>query len=419
MARRATIDLLVIGADAAGLAAAACAARRGAKTALAATGDEPAAAGRVDEPPNFVWRLLDLHHYDLRLDAPGERVTLAADGARVLSTSANAAGAAEALAARDAALGPLWRSFAERIGDSTARSAERESDPPADVFLSANDLLDDYFADEALKAHLLSAFAAPFGLAGDEAGSAAALAAAGAAPRRRTSATALAEALIAAAKKSGVDLAAGKLQSLARIDGKIWKATMDSGREIRARQAMASSALIGEAAGLNIDCAGSPLVRRLGAEATIKIRYDKRPAGEGAMRNGVYYTAENRDQLIRARNSMIDGRLDDAPPLAFEIDGKEIVARAPFSPARIREGDEEREWTGQDRQVLGRQAASIIEKRLRRVGAIREIEVTIGPDPESGLRRRTFDRAAIPAPPPSDDAIGAAARLAMELALRE
>jgi hypothetical protein len=182
---------------------------------------------------------------------------------------------------------------------------------------------------------------------------------------------------------------------------------------------MASSAVIGEAAGLRIGCGGSPLLRRNGVEAVIHIRYDKRPKSPAGA-SGVFFTAKDRQSLIAARNAMIDGRIDENLPLSFEIDGKDIVARAPFCPARLRENGEDRDWSGQDRQVLGRLATELIKRRLGgAVVNIREIDVTVGPDVAAGLKRRNFDAPQIPAPPPSPDAIGAAALLALELVNRD
>lgn len=414
MTARANVELLVIGADAAGLAAAACAARSGATAALAATGGEAPAAGSIDEPPNFVWRQLDLHTHDLRLEPAGAMTSVSAEGA--LMTHADPMRTGDVLKARDPQLEHVWPAFAIEMKRRAGREADGDNRMAPDDYLPANALLDDFFADERLKTHLVSAYAAPFGLAGDEAGSAGALTFAGASPRRRLSARALVEALTKAAQLAGVEMLGGRLQAVQRGEGKHWRAVMDNGREVRARRVMSSSALIGEAAGLHIASAGSPLVRRVGAEATIRIRYDKRPAAEALREPGLYFTAKSRAEIIAARDAMIDGRIENDPFLAFEIDGKEIVARAPFCPTRLREGDEEREWTGQDRQILGRRAASLIDRLTGGgLGAVREIEVAIGADASSGLRRRSFDIPAIPAPAPSLDPVGAAAALALEI----
>jgi hypothetical protein len=416
MAQRSSFDLLVIGADAAGVAAAASAARQGASAAIIATGGETPPDGRAGEPPNFVWRLLDLHLYGLRFDPAPARTSLGADGKDHLSTSDTEVTGAAAL---DAAIEHLWPAFTAEMKRTGSARVETGATPSPDPYLSANALLDDYFTDEMLKAHLASAFVAPFGLVGDEAGSAHALAFAGAPSSRQVSARALADALLAAAQSAGVEFPNGKLASLARADAKQWKAATDAGRDLRAKAAMASSVMIGESAGLRIDCGGSPLLRRNGAEAIIHIRYDKRPKPPGG-NSGPFFTAADRQSLIAARNAMIEGKIEESAPLSFEIDGKDIIARAPFCPARLRENGEDRDWTGQDRQVLGRQAAELIRQRLGGgVGNVREIEVTIGPDVAAGLKRRNFDTPQIPAPAPSLDTIGAAASLALELVRRD
>ncbi len=418
MAQRSVIDLVVIGADAAGLAAAACAARAGAKVALAPTGGEVVDDGFVAEPPNFIWRLLDLHQYDLRFEDPGDDTTLFSAKA-TLSTGADARATADGLAAREPALAFLWPGFVEELTLAAGRAAEDRGNLAPGRFMSANAALDDYFDDEDLKTHLVSALVSRFGLAGDEAGSAQALASLSGAGRRRTLRRALDDALKSAALAAGVDIRDERLQAVRRADGKSWTITMADGRDLRARDVMASSAVIGEAAGLRITSAGSPLLRRAGAEATIRIRYDRRPKLSGRDAAARYFTATSREQIRRARNAMTEGRIAEDAPLTFEFCGKDVIARAPYCPARLRENGHFREWTGQDRQILARHATKEIERLFGDVGTPREIEATIGPDAAAGLRRRSFDAPAIHAPAPSHDDIGAAAALAMEIVRRD
>lgn len=416
MAPRTVIDLFIVGADAAGLAAAACAARSGAKVALAPTGGECVAEGLVAEPPNFVWRLLDLHQYDLRFEAPSGEAT-ALSPTSLVATGADARGTAEGLAAREPSLEFLWPQFVEELS-AVAAAGGRGNLSPGE-YQSANAALDDYFEDEALKTHLVSALVAPFGLAGDEAGSAQALVSVAGWSRRRTLRRALDDALKSAALAAGVEIREERLDAVERVDDKFWKIVLEDGRDLRARDAMASSALIGEAAGLRVAASGSPLLRRNGAEATIRIRYDRRPKLPGRDWRVRYHNAANRRQILRARDSMNAGRLAEEPPFSFEFAGKDVIARAPYCPARLRENGHFREWTGQDRQILGRQAADEVERLFGDVGNAREIEVTVGPDAASGLRRRVFDAPAILAPAPSHDDIGAAAALAMEIVRRD
>ena len=434
MAQRPTYDLLVAGADAAGFAAAAAARRLGATAVVISTGHEPRAAGTRPSPPNFVWRLLDLHRFDLKtIDAAGARTHLA-EGESIF-TVPDAGRTARLLASRDPMLEHCWPDFIDAMARAGARAGERaEAGPDARErqarpgglalveapYLTALDILDDRFTDEGLKTHVLMTALAPLGLAGDEPGSALALFdIAGADPRERVGADALHEALAAVAKEAGAAIETGRLLRLARESERQWSATFEDGTEVRAARALASTALGADAAGLLIDAGGSPLRRQAGAEATIRLRYARKPVVKAGESAGLHHIAADKRALARARDAMLEGRIDDAMPLSFEIRGREIVARGPFAPAAIRDNGSMRDWTGQDLQILGRVAAAAIGRRLDPgCGAPQSIEASLGPDPGAGLRLRDFTRGKLPAPPPSVDTVGAAAALAMTLVRR-
>ncbi len=429
MAHRPTYDLLVAGADAAGFAAAAAAARLGAKAVVVATGAEPRASGLKPSPPNFVWRLLDLHRFDLKAVDQGRTVTHLAEGLSV-ATLADAGRTARLLAARDPALEYGWPEFVEAMARGRPEDAPQTDDRarrPAPAcaglaladapYQSAIDILDDRFIDEGLKTHLLMIALAPLGLAGDEPGSARALFdLASADPAQRVDADALQEALAAAAKDAGAVIETGKLVRLAREGERAWIATFEDDGEVRAARAIASTALGAEAAGFLVEAGGSPLRRHAGVEATIRLRYARKPRVKSEDAASNHHIAADKRALARARDAMLEGRIDDAMPLSFEIAGREIVARASFAPSMIRDNGALRDWTGQDLQILGRAAAAAIGRRLDPAsGAPQSIDIALGPDAAAGLRRRGFDRGALLAPAPSADAVGAAAALAMTL----
>ncbi len=426
MAQRPTYDLLVAGADAAGFAAAAAAQRLGARAVVVSTGFEPRPAGAQPSPPNFVWRLLDLHRFDLKAADAGPSRTQLGEGDEV-ATFPDAGKTARLLAARDPALEYGWPDFVEAMERELARNQPQTDDrgrkPLFGLALgeaassSALDILNDRFADDGVRTHLLMTALAPLGLAGDEPGSARALFDLQSAdPAQRVEAEALAEALAACAKEAGAVIEGGKLLGLAREGERLWIARFDDGGEVRAARVLASTALGAEAAGFLIDAGGSPLRRQAGAEATIRLRYARKPrlrAGDSA---GLHHLAADSHALARARDAMLEGRIDDAMPLSFEIRGREIVARAAFAPATIRENGGMRDWTGQDLQILGRMAAAAIGRRLDPAcGAPLAIDASIGPDVAAGLRQRDFAAERLPAPPPCVDAVGAAAALAMAL----
>ncbi len=410
---RTTTEFLVIGADAAGYAAAACVARSGVRTAIAATGFEAPSIGTAIEPPNAVWRMLDLHQYDLSPMVSGGAVSSFANGG--IASFPDAEKTASRLAAIDDNLLRLWPQF---VIDAGSFSRNAKSGLDGSRLLSANALLDDYFENEDLKSHLAAAYVAPFGLVGDEVGSSEALAGLFDAPRRRMSGASLVEALKASALAAGVEFIAGRFERLLISESKRFRILFDDGREIRARDVMASSATLAEAAGLRLADV-SPLLRRTGVEAIVSIRYEKKVRAAADAPGACFLGATSRKDLEAARAAMLDGRIDDAPVLGFEIDGKSVVARLPFCPARLRENDEDRDWTGQDRQILGRNTAAAIAKFLAPgANPVREIDVILGPDVSAGLRRRRFDLQPVPAPAPSIDPVGAAVALAMGVVRR-
>lgn len=427
MAQRPTYDLLVAGADAAGFAAAAAAARLGASAVVVPTGAEPRAAGLKPSPPNFVWRLLDLHRFDLKAADAGRSVTHLPEGEEV-ETLADPGKTARLLARRDPLLEYGWPEFIEAMARARGAIAPQADDrgrraPLAGLALTdapahaAIDILDDRFSDEGLKTHLLMTALAPLGLAGDEPGSALALFDIGAAdPPQRIDADALQEALSCAAKDAGVAVETGKLTRLAREGEKLWSAKFEDASEVRAARAIASTALGAEAAGILVEAGGSPLRRQAGAEAAIRFRYGRKPRLKSGDSSGLHHIAADKRALARARDAMLEGRIDDAMPLTFEIRGREIIARTSFAPAAIRENGGMRDWTGQDLQILGRMAAAAIARRLDPAcGAPQSIDASLGPDVAAGLRKRDFTRGALLAPAPSADAVGAAAALAMSL----
>jgi hypothetical protein len=425
MAQRPTYDLLVAGADAAGYAAAAAAQRLGASAAVVSTGHEPRPAGSQPSPPNFVWRLLDLHRFDLRAADAGPARTHLGEGEEV-ATVPDPNKAARLLSARDPALEFGWPDFIEAMARAKVRDQQADDRGRKALlglalgdaaYSSALDILSDRFADEGLKTHLLMTALAPLGLAGDEPGSARALFDLQSAdPAQRVDADALAEALAACAKDAGAVIETGKLVRLAREGERLWIAKFEDGNEVRSARVLASTALGAEAAGYLVDAGGSPLRRQAGTEAAIRLRYGRKPRLKAGDSAGLHHVAADSRALARARDAMLEGRIDDAMPLSFEFRGREIVARAAFAPATIRENGGMRDWTGQDLQILGRMAAAAIGRRLDPAcGAPQSIDASLGPDVAAGLRKRDFTRTRLPAPPPSVDAVGAAAALAMAL----
>ncbi|MBI1365792.1 MAG: hypothetical protein GC153_07505 [Alphaproteobacteria bacterium] len=438
MKTRAPYELAVIGADAAGLAAAACAARAGARVALVGA-PAPARPKGATSPsvPDFVWRRLDLQDSGLQLQPVEAYVSLFEDG-KSLATYASSSKTRAALEREGVGDFRLWTDFQLALtalwkeGGEMARRASingaRANAHPLLTALSAPSgerlaqklaattagLLDDFFTSEELKVHLANIALSPFGLGGDETGSALAVAslsdAAGWRSRARRRAPSLEIALEDVAKAAGVEFFSQKILDI-RADEKLAKLSLDSGEALKARRVMASSEAAAAAAGLKIAHGLAPLARREGAQADIRLKFSKAPPPPAAGKHAVFFLADSIASISEARDAVLEGRLPERPPISFEFVKDEIIVRAPYCPAVLRTEGESREWTEQDRQALGRQIVARLAPYLNgAVRNIRRIEVSVSP---AGAPKG--DAGAVAAPPPGHDVVGAAARLALDL----
>jgi hypothetical protein len=398
-ARFGNFDLVVLGDDAAGAAAAASVARLGRSVALVPTGYEAVESTPLAEPQNFVWRTLDLH----RRFAGGQGFAAEAlIGEAPIVLPAERRAAARALAAKNERLAGLYEEY-----------SSKETLAPA--YESADAVLDDWFDDEALKTLFAASRLVALGLGGDEPGASVALAN-GATPLMPSAAAAnLLSALRAIAAEAGVLRFAAPLSAPPARVGRQWRITAGT-ETIKARRVMAASAEIARAAGLQSSAAGAPVARRAGGAAIVRMRFRAPPQFKDAPRNALAHILKDRKTMRRARDAMLEGRIDDDQPLMAEIAGSEVIVRAAYCPTVIVEGDEKRDWSGQDRQAFARAIAHRIEKLLtKESGRASDTVAIIDPPPADRARRRAWRGEALPAPPYAIDRVGAAVKLALEL----
>lgn len=437
-------DLVVIGADLAGLAAAACAARQGAdieaRVLIIRTGDEPTSAGSTPCVPDFVWRRLNLHESAFAARPVDALVTLLSDG-RSVTTIQNRRRSGAALTEADhdpLGVWPevmrewdgVWKSAYGVMLQATKSGARildhLRSDEGAmlaeQLCAPLETVLDDCFEDDSLKTHLAASALMPFGLAGDEPGSALALSALSDQAWWRWRAggkgAALVDALEAACAAAGVDAIESDVVSVERQDGKDRRVVLADGTTIRAKAVMTANAHLPVATRLNAAPALSPLSRREGASAEIRVKLARPAQPPGDHKHAVYFLAGSIECLKAARDAALEGRVHEEPPLYFEINRDEIIVRAPYCPAALYADNEPREWGEQDRQMLGRIVVERLGSALNgAVKNVRRVDVKIsarGLDPTPRA-----ENVGVIAPPTSHDEIGAAARLAMELVLGE
>jgi len=442
MNHKPAFDLVIVGAEPAGFAAAACAARAGATVALVRGGERKTRAGSTPGVPDFVWRKLNLQDAGLDAQPVSARVSLFEDGKSV-STYMSRRKTEEALKKADGADYHLWADFSDHLsrlwteGEEIARASAAgpgRSRTPLLSSLNKGDgaaaarrltastagLLEDYFSEDHLRTHLASVALSPLGLGGDEPGSALALASLSepAAWRVRTGGKgrSLLEVLEESARSAGVEIIQSRLREIVP-ERKLRLISFENGEVVRTRRIMASSTEAAARAGLDIAPSFSPLARRDGAVADVRLKFQKAPPPLEAGKNAVYYVTDSVDAIADARDAVLEGRLIERMPISFEFNKDEILVHAPYCPSYLKTENEVREWSEQDRQALGMQIVQRLEPYLN--GAtkqIKRIDIRVtqaAPAPGDAPEK------SVAAPPPGHDPIGAAAKLALELVSAE
>lgn len=383
-------DFLVIGGDEASLAAAAAAARAGARIALSRPAERkkraPAASPAI---PNFVWRRLDLHDYDLTLEPVSARVTLFADG-EAMTTHQTARQTADRLASENISDHFLWRDFVKEMTSLAddgyftrailkgrkpgAKSlAAMLGDPDAldraaRLFGSCRPLLDDFFSEARLKTHIAAHALAASGLGDEETGSAAALpelfdedAWRVRTPKEGPSLRAVLEQVC---QDAGVEFAPDKIISVVGHGAKAANIEFSGEAFVKAAHiffATPDAALVagigkghGDGARGGLDNAGR-------AQFRVRFRLADGAEPPAADRKAIFQIVDKASDLQEARDAAVQGRLFERLPVEFEFaPNGEVIARSAYLPAAFYEEGEWRGWTGQDRQAV----SAIIKERL-------------------------------------------------------
>jgi len=442
----AQFDILVIGDDEASLCAAACAARAGAVTGLVTLprGGKPLYGASAPGIPNDVWRRLDLQDYGLDLAPVSARVTLFGDQA-ALATGADPRETGEALAEAEIDGHGLWTDFVEDMrglgredalaslcagapGDAAERltrlfADERAMARAGRLAGSCAEILADYFADRRMRDHLAAHALSRGGHGGVEAGSAAALGdclGETAWPvRPEGGAKALHAILREACEKAGVQFFDGPAAPapLARKEprkegrnGRLRTLAVNGHDKVRTRYVFFASPAAAERAGAAAAALGGSMGAGRTASATMRFKLADAASPPAGDATAMFQIVDDGDDLVRARDAAVSGRLPETLPVEFEFNDKgDIIARTSYCPAAFCEEGEWRPWTSQDRQAL---AARIKERLVSRMPGLAEavrstrIEVT-GP-PEQPVFSYADD---IIIQPARHDAIGAAVRL--------
>ncbi len=380
----ANYDLLVVGEDAPSLCAAAAAAKAGASVLLAPTRKAPAPrAPSVCDIPNFVWRRLELQDYGLQLEPISARITLLEDGVTA-SSQRSPEDTADALVDIDEDAAALWPAFVEEMRALGVDAAGVETDGVScalpdvmDIGVlsalgrasgAASELLDDYLNGGPLSAHVSAHALSLSGQSGEEAGSALVLPEffdehgwrVRAAPGSRSVFGALRRVCDAA----GVETAPKAVLEAHADSGRYNNLVFGDEVKRKARRIFFATPDAAEAVGYAAPGAynGARAVLRLSLRGEIEL-----PAGD---EHALFQIIDSAADLREARDAALDGRLSDRPPVAFEMTDKgDIIAYTSFVPKRLRDDDEWRDWTGQDRQALTK---VIIDRLASRIDGLRD-----------------------------------------------
>ena len=431
MTNRRQFDLVVFGAEPSGLAAAACAAKAGARCAIIKTGFELPTDRSVSTIPNFVWRQLDIHETEFSVVPVSAHVSIFQDG-RSISTFDNSQKTQETLIEDGVQGATLWRDFQaelQRLHDRKT-STSKAIDPNGqfkDFSLDCSptesmaDMLNDYFGAGDLKTHLASITAMNFGIGGEEPGSCEALASTSdKSSWRIRNGEELVGALERICERLGIEQFASQIRRIQCQDSRNILIDFELGDGIRTKSIMACTPRIARAARLKVKGGASSIANGENAEAVISVKLSQKPAPPKGVQNtddAIFFIAESPGELRAAQDAVLEGRTPDNPPLMFEFVDREIRVRAPYCPRVLQSEEGPREWTGQDRQALGKQVVRRLGEYLN--GALQDIQRTdvkifgaTDLEPEHELNS---DAPEILAPAPDMNEIGAAAKLALRL----
>lgn len=438
----AQLDILVIGDDEPSLCAAACAARAGAATGLVAPprGGKPLYGASAPGIPNDVWRRLELHEYALSLAPVSARVTLFEDKVS-LATGADPRETGETLAGDGVEGHDLWTDFIEEMralgredilsplcagasadaaaailrlfeDDRAMARAGRLSGPCAEI-------LADFFKDARLKDHVAAHALSRGGLSGVEAGSAATLGDClneTAWPvRPGGGAKALGVILREACEKAGVQFFDGPVEPAPqRKEGgrgaKYRTLSVNGHDRLKTRYVFFASPAAAERAGAASAALGGAVGSGRTATAVMRFKLAdgaEPPAGDA---QAIFQIVDESDDMRRARDAAVSGRLPDKLPVEFEFNEKgDIVARTAYCPAAFCEEGEQRPWTSQDRQAVAARIRERLTSRMPGLAeAIRSTRIEVTGPPEQTVFAYADD---IIIQPARHDAIGAAVRL--------
>ena len=154
-----------------------------------------------------------------------------------------------------------------------------------------------------------------------------------------------------------------KLSEVSQEGGKYRTITLSGGEKIKAGIVFFASPGAAQTAGVRASV--SPLAGHGAARAILRISLKAPMKSISADDSTIYQILDQLDDLQKARDNVIDGRLPDNLPVEFEMaPSGDIIVQTAYCPAAFREEDGWREWTGQDRQAVARRMIDQLSNRI-------------------------------------------------------
>lgn len=427
-------DIAFIGATNASLAAAAYVTKVGGRCVVIQTGIEKKNELSTDCPPNSVWRKLDLGAYGVVLE-PVSTIASLADGEILLQTFEDENQTLEAIRNKDESAAEVFSDF-KAAGQSLSgydqgpqlngsrKSAFERFAPQSEIcgspLASANEVLDDFFADEDTKAHFARISLMRFGLAGDEPGSAIALGSGYADAewrvRNNGNGISLRKALQRVCDDLNVNVLTSGVISVEKKNSAVKRVLLSDDSEVFATTIIAADDHVSGRLGLNVDAGGSFLLGKQQAEAIATITFASSVEFTKGLNGGIYFAArEGYASLQQARDKAVEGEIAEDLPIIFEASGKTVKVTAPYIPKQLFSEGDWRDWSGQDRQALGTQLLDLISPYV--VGGrsdVSRIDVTVSAPLEGASDSGSpIDQPEVLVPAPHHDRFAALINLAL------
>lgn len=392
-------DIIFFGDSAPVLCVAAYAGALGLDVGLIASGALPSAYQSELMPPipNTVWRKLDLQDDKLVVSEALARVTLH-QGHSAVATAMDVDEAAASIMDRNEDDGRVWPDFQAQMALSVKSGAfqslsvhgtKSNGHGPsglvdyAPLAMSCSDVLDDYFDDEALKAHL-AAHAMASGMGCAEAGSMIQLqsmvSALNAPVRLEQGAKNWRALFKKKCSQFDVQVYDGDSAVIEAPNGRRRVITLNDGSSVSGKCLFFVTGEVANAFGVSRCTLGHTAFGIETATASVRLRLRSRIDALEENDTAIFQISHGREQLQHARDQALTGRLPEHPPVEFEfLSNGDILARSRYFPKLIADGDSVRTWSGQDKQVAGtriRHELEAVLPSLREVIARMDVKIS-------------------------------------------